>query len=128
MKAKLTLTFILAAILLPFTAAAQSGGPGPGAGTTAGSGAGTGGSNASSDDLRALIQQFREQRQEILQARQQLAERLRTCTDAERQAIMDQFRLEQRERLQQERELRRQVKEQTMEIRRQRRMAGQNPG
>jgi hypothetical protein len=133
MKAKIiTTSVIFAALLLPLGAAAQTNGSGPN-GATVGAGTGTVGGSGSgnmngSDELRGLIQQFREQRHEILQARQQLAERLRTCTEAEREAIMEQFRLEQRERLQQERELRRQVKEQTMEIRRQRRMAGQSSG
>ncbi len=121
-----TLAAIAGALLLPVAARAQSNGAGPGPGPIV-EGVDTSDTTLP-DDLRALIQQFREQRQEILQARQQLVERLRTCTEAERQAIVDAFRLEQRERLQAERELRRQIREQVMEMRRHRRQAGSTSG
>jgi hypothetical protein len=124
----ITLTALAGALLLPVAVRAQSAGTGPGPGpgpvvegvdTT---------DTTLPDDLRALIQQFREQRQEILQARQQLIERLRNCTEEERRAIIDAFRQEQRERLQAERELRREIREQVMEMRRNRRQGGRTSG
>lgn len=118
----ITLAAIAGALLLPVAARAQSTGAGPGPGPVV-EGVDTSDTTLP-DDLRALIQQFREQRQEILQAREQLVERLRNCTEAERQAIVEAFRQEQRERLQAERELRRQIREQVMEMRRHRRQAG----
>jgi hypothetical protein len=80
------------------------------------------------DAIKDLMQQFREQRREFLQARQQLVERLKTASEEERKALVAQFRLEQRTRLQAQMELRKEIRRQLLELRRQRRQAGAGSG
>ena len=76
------------------------------------------------DALKELIQQFKDQRQDILEARRALIERLKTATEEERKAIIEEFRKEQKDRILAERELRKALRRHLEELRRLRRNAG----
>lgn len=77
--------------------------------------------------LRDLIQEFRDQRQDVLQLLRELRARLANATEEERRAIIAEFRLEVRERNQAERELRKELRKRRLELIRERRQirAGQ---
>ena len=121
MKNKLTLSALLA--LFGFVAAllaAQSGGGGSGGpgGPSGGGGSGAGpgpgpNSNASAgaQATHALITRFQLQRQDYLTQRDQLLQRLRLATGAERTALLAQLRTESQARETEERALARQIRE-----------------
>jgi hypothetical protein len=73
------------------------------------------------EEIQALIQQFREQRQEILRLRAELIARLRNCTEEERAAIVAEFRAQYRDQIRAQIELRKQIRRELMELRRERR-------
>lgn len=74
--------------------------------------------------LHGLLNQFREQRDQYIAARQALMERLRTCTDAERQQILEQLRLENQARVAEQRALGKQIRDELRRLREQRRTGG----
>jgi hypothetical protein len=74
--------------------------------------------------LHGLLNQFREQRDQYITARQALMERLRTCTDAERQQILEQLRLENQARVAEQRALGKQIRDELRRLREQRRTGG----
>lgn len=74
--------------------------------------------------LHGLLNQFREQRDQYIAARQALMERLRACTDAERQQILEQLRLENQARVAEQRALGKQIREELRRLREQRRAGG----
>jgi Spy/CpxP family protein refolding chaperone len=74
--------------------------------------------------LHGLLNQFREQRDQYIAARQALMQRLRTCTDAERQQILEQLRLENQARVAEQRALGKQIRDELRRLREQRRTGG----
>lgn len=80
------------------------------------------------DALKELMLQFREQRREFLEARQELVQRLKNATEEERKELVAQFRQEQRERLHAQNQLRKEIRREMLELRRQRRQGGAGTG
>lgn len=74
--------------------------------------------------LHGLLNQFREQRDQYIAARQALMERLRTCTDAEREQILEQLRVENQARVAEQRALGKQIRDELRRLREQRRTGG----
>jgi hypothetical protein len=79
-------------------------------------------------ELRELINEFREQRRDVLDLLRTLRERLANATEEERRAIIAEFRAEVRERNQAERELRKELRRRRHEIIRERRAAAAGSG
>jgi Spy/CpxP family protein refolding chaperone len=77
----------------------------------------TGGGSEHSQAVHALLNTFRERRQEYIAERRQLMLQLQQATEEERKELLDQLRLRQRERIQEQRELARQIREQMREMR-----------
>lgn len=69
------------------------------------------------DQVRALIQNFREQRENYLKERQALLERLREAARADREALINEWRAFNRDNLEAQRELAREIREQLRQLR-----------
>lgn len=75
--------------------------------------------------VHALLDQFKAQREEYTASRRMLIERLKTCTEEEKSAIIEQLRLEQRERVEEQRALGKQIRDELKTLREQRKTGGE---
>jgi hypothetical protein len=69
------------------------------------------------DEVRALIQSFRDQREAYLRERQALLERLRNSARQDREALITEWRTFNRDNLDAQRELAREIREQLRQLR-----------
>ena len=79
-------------------------------------------------DLQELIKTYRHARGDLLRQRVRLIEKLKTCTDEERAALIAKFRAEMRESLKEQAQLRKQIRRELMQLRRERRRAAAGGG
>lgn len=124
MKAKIIALMAAGLLVLTGVSYAQgtSTGPGPGPVDSVGQ------YGPVNEDIQGLIEQFRAQRQELLQARIRLMEQLRTCTEEQRAQLIAQFRQQYATTLRAQAQLRKEIRRALMELRRERRQARVNSG
>jgi Spy/CpxP family protein refolding chaperone len=77
------------------------------------------------EEVKALVQQFQQERLALLEDRRTLAEALRNATEEERRLLISQFHESNRERVELQRQLRNQIREQMRQLRDEHRRGGQ---